>query len=154
MIEITAGRRILIVAPISVLSWRGFRGFLWELPLIKLIGTSVSALIGILVLLISRFSLFNPLFMFCLLQLTLFSLNWLPFLFEPTLINDTYGIVGLTSKVERAIISLNLLTFLWLVFAFIGHSLWRFNVNWRAADANFRYVALALIAASILSFSS
>lgn len=157
MIELTAGRRASILSFACVYLFGALIAFLFfENPLISL---SVWLFIGTmgfsLALLSGRYALLNPVFMFCLLQLTLFSLNWLPFLFEPTLINDTYGTVGLDSnRVERAIIVLNLLTSLWLVFALMGNFLWKLKITWRAADIgfNFRNIALIVIAFSIMSF--
>lgn len=157
MIELTAGRRASILSFACAYFFGALITFLFFENL--LISLSIWLFIGtmgvILALLSGRYALLNPVFMFCLLQLTLFSLNWLPFLFTDTLINDTYGTVGLNSnRVERAIIVLNLLTCLWLFCALMGNLLWRFKVTWRAADIglNFRNIALVIIAFSIMSF--
>ena len=157
MIELTAGRRASILSFACAYFFGALIAFLFfENPLVSLsVWLFIATLCVSMVLLAGRYALLNPVFMFCLLQLTLFSLNWLPFLFSDTLINDTYGTVGLDSnRVGRAIIVLNLLTCLWLVFALIGNFLLKFKVTWRAADIgfNFRNIALVIIAISILSF--
>jgi hypothetical protein len=155
MIELTAGRRASILSlACAYLVGAQVTVLFGENPLISVSVWLFIGTVGVsLVLLSGRFALLNPVFMFCLLQLTLYSLNWLPFLFVPTLINDTYNLGWDSNRVERAIIVLNLLTCLWLVFAVIGNFLWKVKVTWRAADAGFNYrnIALVIIAVSILS---
>lgn len=157
MVYLTAHRFALIMLfPCVYVTFALANIFFGETPFISL---SVLLFVGVLAfsLLItkSRYSLYNPLFVFCVFQLTLYSFNWIPFLFSPTLVNDTFVPAGLSShNVMWTIVVLNLLQSLWLFFAVLGSFLWKFKPEWRAADVghDYRMLGALVVAISIFSF--
>ncbi|EHQ56707.1 hypothetical protein OMB55_00004190 [gamma proteobacterium HIMB55] len=157
MIELTATRQASVVSLGVIYILLALSLFFWGSN--HLIYLSVLLFVCTLTLSLfvlgQRYALLNPVYVFCLLQLSLYSLNWLPFLFVVNPSNDTYGSVGLdTQSVKDAIVALNMLTSLWLACAVLGNFAWRVKTSWRAADVglNYRSVALAIIAIAIGSF--
>jgi len=157
MIEITNQRfNLILILPFIFIIGAFFSffyssNFLASISVLAYIFTMLSAIL----LLRGKYSLLNPVFMFCVISLTLYSLNWLPFLFVSDLYNDTYHIVGFdSSKVEKAIVKLNLLTCLWLICAISFHLTWRNKISWRSSDIGFSYrnIAILIILISIFSF--
>lgn len=113
------------------------------LPIISVIALLLTLSFCILVL-GHNFALLNPVFMFCILQLTLYSLNWLPFISSSDLFNDTY--YGSDHfLVERAIIKLNLLTALWVLIATFTFKLFTFKTKWKSIDLNINYKLIGFL---------
>ena len=157
MIEITNQRFNLVLILPSIFILLALISFIYSSSFFVSISVLLYVFTLILTILLfrSRYSLLNPVFMFCLLSLTLYSLNWVPFLFISDLYNDTYNFIGYdSSKVESAILKLNLLNCFWLVCAIIGHLVLRINVSWRSSDIGFNYknIAIVIILVSIFSF--
>lgn len=156
MIELTPNLRALILSLPCIYLFLAFViSFSAQSSLIII---SVSLFIIIMALsmflLGNRSAFLNPLYMFCFLQLTLYSLNWLPFLFSTNLVNDTYNIVGFESnRVESAIVVFNLLTCLWLIFAVSGHLMWKVKTKWHAVDVGFNYRSIAILVILLSLFS-
>ena len=113
MIEITNQRFNLVLILPSIFILLALISFIYSSSFFVSISVLLYVFTLILTILLfrSRYSLLNPVFMFCLLSLTLYSLNWVPFLFISDLYNDTYNFIGYdSSKVESAnfaLISIN-----------------------------------------------
>ena len=157
MIELTSNLRALILSLPCIYLIVAFVVFFSAQSTLIILSVSLFILVlGLSMLLLGNKSAFlNPIYMFCFLQFTLYSLNWLPFLFSTNPVNDTYNLVGFESnRVESAIVVFNLLTCLWVFFAVFGHLTWKVKSNWRAIDTgfNFRNIAILVITFSLFSF--
>lgn len=157
MIEINNQRFNLILILSFILIIGVFLSFLYSSNFLVSISVLayVFTMLSIILFLRSKYSLLNPLFMFCLLSFSLYSLNWLPFLFISDAYNDTYYFLGYdSSKVESAIIKLNVLTCLWLVCATFGYFSLNIKSSWRSGDIgfNYKYIGIVIILISVFSF--
>lgn len=64
---------------------------------------------------LNKLSFYNPLFMYCFLQLSIFVPNWIFFIVDLRLSNDTFYALN-TSNIEYYILEYNILNFIFLLF--------------------------------------
>ncbi len=156
MIELNPLRKLFIFSlPLFFILLCFFAFFIGGKPLsvvsvIVFLGTILLCMI----LLYNKMALLSPMFMFCLLQLTLYSLNWLPFITTDFLWNDTYFDTN-SHSIQNAIVKLNLLASIWVIVATFTHLLFKFDTKWEAIDKNysFKLIGLIIVAFSIFSFA-
>ncbi len=156
MIELNAQRISLLYALTGFFFIASILALLYggkDLPIISVI-IFLSSLLLCLIILSNRMALLSPMFMFCFLQLTLFSLSWLPFITTDFLWNDTYYNAD-SHSVLNAIIKLNLLTSFWIIIATLTHISFKFKSKWRSidTDTNFKIIGIFIVILSLISFS-
>ena len=107
----------------------------------------------VLVCCLGRYSLYNPIFIYCLLQLTIYSINWISSIAVVNFRGDTLW--GLTiDNTNNAIAKYFLISSLWLFVATLTYSLSKGLTNWQAKDhsVNYKSIGLIIVFISLISF--
>lgn len=107
----------------------------------------------VLICCLGRFSLYNPIFLFCFLQLTIYSTSWISSITIVNFSGDT--LMGMSSDdTKNAIAKYFLLSTLWLFVATLSYFGSRALTNWRAKDqmVDYKTIGIFIVFISFMSF--
>lgn len=109
----------------------------------------------LVIILSSTYAFYNPIFLYVVLQLTVYSPTWLPVFAQGTFSNDTFN-NWTKFDVKNSVTIYFLLSILWVNISVLSYSFFKLKVNFRARDqaTNYKFYGICICVCAFIAFGA